>query len=129
MIVDDIGWNADDPKRHVNTDVFVVIRYKLDLPSLRLTFWSGRCRPRLFPCFRSSLGVFGSAGEKNSTYRIVLQVVVEGVRIARKRSLRTNNFIVDQIVIVAGRTQVKSRVRKLTSGFEELPPGSRPNVR
>jgi hypothetical protein len=42
VIVDDIGWNADDPKRHVNTDIFVVIRYKLDLPSLRLSFWSGR---------------------------------------------------------------------------------------
>ena len=104
VIVDDIGWNADDPKRHVNTDIFVVIRYKLDLPCLRLRFWSGRCWPRLFPCFRSSLGVLGSAREKNSTYRIVLQVVVERVRIARKRSLRTNNFIVDQIAIVAGRT-------------------------
>ena len=42
VIVDDIGWSADDPKRHVNTGIFVVIRYKLDLPSLRLSFWSGR---------------------------------------------------------------------------------------
>ena len=42
VIVDDIGRNADDPKRHVNTDVFVVVTDKLDLPSLRLSFWSGR---------------------------------------------------------------------------------------
>jgi hypothetical protein len=38
VIVDDIGWNADDPKRNVNPDIFVVINYKLDLPSLRLSF-------------------------------------------------------------------------------------------
>ena len=42
VIVDDIGWNADDPKGHVNADIFVVIRDKLDLPSLGLSFWSGR---------------------------------------------------------------------------------------
>ena len=103
VIVDDIGWNANDPKRHVNPDILVVIPHKLDLPSLPLIFGSGRRRPRLFPRLRSSLGVLGSAGEENSADWIVLQVIVERVRITRKRSRRTNDFIVDQIAIVARR--------------------------
>ena len=79
MIVDDVGWNADDPKRDVHTDVFVPIRDKLDLPCLRLGFRRRFCWTRLLPRLRRSLGVFGSAGEKNSTHRIVLQVVLERV--------------------------------------------------
>ena len=79
MIVDDIGWNADDPKRDVNPDIFVPIRHKLDLPCLRLGDRRGFCWTRMLPRFRSSFGVFGSAGKKNSTDRIVLQVVFKRV--------------------------------------------------
>src|ERR1700731_4811690 len=79
VIVDDVGWNADDPKRDVHTDVFVPILHELDLPCLRFGFRRRFCWLRFFTCLRSSLGVFGSAGEKNSTYRIVLQVVLERV--------------------------------------------------
>jgi hypothetical protein len=49
VIVDDIGWNTNNPKRHVNPDILVVIPHKLDLPSLPLIFGSRRRRLDFFP--------------------------------------------------------------------------------
>ena len=36
VIVDDLGWNADNPKRHVNTRIVFVLN-KLDVPDLRIS--------------------------------------------------------------------------------------------
>ena len=35
MIVDDVRRNPDDPKRDMDTHVFVVAGYKFDFPGLR----------------------------------------------------------------------------------------------
>ena len=84
VIVDDVGWYPNDPKWHMNTYEFVMIRYKPQLPGLWLRFWTGGRRSRLLPSFRSSLRALGSTREENTAYWIVLQVVIERIPIARE---------------------------------------------
>jgi hypothetical protein len=50
VVIDDIGWDTHNPKGDMDSDVLVVFRHKLYLPSLRLGGGSGGSRERLFAC-------------------------------------------------------------------------------